>query len=477
LRLPDSRSPVWVLAETATSAVFSLLSMLAIGRVIGPEAAGLGLIAVAAFAMLDMIGATLFTDSLVQHPKLQPRHARSALTAAVLAGLLAAALLALAAQPLAAWSEAPGAVPLIWALAPLLPFSAFSGAASGLVLREQRFKLLAMRALIGLPLALAIGLWLAGRGYGAWAMVAAQAAGTVLTFVLLLAFGRLPLRPLLERRALAELWPVAGPQVLAISVMFGRYRVFLLGLGMFASEAVLAVSHFAFRMLEAALMVVWQATGRIAMPRLCALQHDRAALAETYGDLAQLQALLAMPLAAGVALTAPDLVQAALGPEWAGAGEAARIVGIASLLSFIHGDTLGLFVARGKAHWNVHVNLAGLALPVAALLLVQPATAREAALVWATQTLLLPPVLTWVVLRELDRPLTWLLRRIAPAVLATAAMVAAVLALQHAVPLPGVLRLPAEVAVGALVYVLVALVVLRFRAPRALRPQPRPAAA
>jgi PST family polysaccharide transporter len=126
-----------VLAETATSAVFSLLSMLAIGRVIGPEAAGLGLIAVAAFAMLDMIGAALFTDSLVQHPKLQPRHARSALTAAVLAGLLAAALLALAAQPLAAWSEAPGAVPLIWALAPLLPFSAFSGAASGLVLREH----------------------------------------------------------------------------------------------------------------------------------------------------------------------------------------------------------------------------------------------------------------------------------------------------------------------------------------------------
>jgi O-antigen/teichoic acid export membrane protein len=240
---------------------------------------------------------------------------------------------------------------------------------------------------------------------------------------------------------------------------------------------VLAVSHFAFRMLEAALMVVWQATGRIAMPRLCALQHDRAALAEAHGDLAQLQALLAMPLAAGVALTAPDLVQAVLGPEWAGAGEAAQIVGIASLLGFIHGDTLGLFVARGKARWNVYVNLAALALPVAALLLVQPATAHEAALVWATQTLLLPPVLTWVVLRELDRPLTWLLRRIAPAVLATAAMVASVLALQHAVPLPGVLRLPAEVAVGALVYVLVALVLLRFRAPRALRPQPRPVAA
>jgi O-antigen/teichoic acid export membrane protein len=93
-----------------------------------------------------------------------------------------------------------------------------------------------MRALIGLPLALAIGLWLAGHGYGAWAMVAAQVAGTVLTFVLLLAFGRLPLRPLLERPALAELWPVAGPQVLAISVMAGRYRVFLLGLGMFASR-------------------------------------------------------------------------------------------------------------------------------------------------------------------------------------------------------------------------------------------------
>ena len=68
LRLPASRSPAWVLAETATSAVFSLVSMLVIGRVIGPEATGTGMVAIAAFMLLDVAGATLFTDAVVQHP-------------------------------------------------------------------------------------------------------------------------------------------------------------------------------------------------------------------------------------------------------------------------------------------------------------------------------------------------------------------------------------------------------------------------
>jgi hypothetical protein len=72
VRLPSFRSPAWVLAETATMSIFSLLSMLVIGRVIGPEAAGTGMIAIAAFALLDILGATLFTDALV--PLLRDLH-------------------------------------------------------------------------------------------------------------------------------------------------------------------------------------------------------------------------------------------------------------------------------------------------------------------------------------------------------------------------------------------------------------------
>ncbi len=103
MRLPASRSPAWVLAETATAAVFSLLSMLAIGRVIGPQAAGTGMIAIATFALFDLVGATLFPDALVQLRRLGQRHAGSALTFTALVGCAAAGAFALLAPWLADW--------------------------------------------------------------------------------------------------------------------------------------------------------------------------------------------------------------------------------------------------------------------------------------------------------------------------------------------------------------------------------------
>jgi hypothetical protein len=350
-----------VLAESVAAAAFSLVSMLAIGRVIGPDAMGTGTIAIAAFLLLDVFAAALFPDALVQRRAVAARHADSAATASVAVGAAAGLALAAAGPFLAGGSTSSPEVPwLALALAPLLPLSAFSGTASGLLLREQRFRLLALRLLIGQPLALAAGLLVALAGHGPWAMVANQAVNTLVTFLVMLRGGRLGLRPRLDLGALRDLWPVAGPQVAGVAVMAGKYRLFLLALGLAVSPAVLAVSHFAFRLLDAALAVVWQAVGRLSMPRLCALQHDRDAMAEAYGELAQLQALLGLPIAAGIALAAPDLVRALLGPAWAGAGEAARVAA-AAMLGFLHGP-----VRRGGQGPAERPDRRGLPAPAAA---------------------------------------------------------------------------------------------------------------
>jgi O-antigen/teichoic acid export membrane protein len=448
--------------------VFSLLSMLVIGRVIGPEATGTGMVAIAAFMLLDVAGATLFTDAVVQYPKMTPRHAGSALVGATLVGCVAALVLALGAPLLASASQAPDVAPLALALAPLLPLSAFAGCASGLVLRQSRFMLLSARVLVGQPLALGVGLGLAATGHGAWAMVGNQVVATIVAFLLMATLGRFAARPVLDRAAVAGLWPVAGPQVLAVFVMVGRYRLFLLALGLVTTEAVLAVCHFAFRMLDAALVMVWQATSRIAMPRLCGLQGDDHAQAEAFGDLAQLQALLGMPLAAGIALTAPDLVQALLGPAWTQTAHAAQIVGLTAVFTFIHGDTTSLFVARGKAKRNVAVATAATVIPLAALAIFQPDTPSGVALVWASQALIMPPVLTVLALREVNRPVTWLLARIAPALVATGALGATVIALELVLHVSALTELIVAAVLGSAVYVAVAWMMLRGRLPRAL---------
>jgi PST family polysaccharide transporter len=452
--------------------------MLVIGRVIGPHATGVGTVAIAAFLSVEVVGSVLFPDSLVQLPGLARRHSDSAVTASVLVGAALGLCLAAAAVPLAAGASAPEVAWMVLALAPLVPVSAFSGTLSGLLLREERFRLLSLRLLIGQPLLLAIGLVLASRGHGAWAMVAGQMAATSVAFLLMLwGVRRRGLRPRLDFGALRELWPVAGPQVAGVAVNVGRYRIFLLALGLVVPQALLAMSHFAFRLLDAALGVVWQCAGRLAMPRLCALQHDREAMAEAYGDIARLQALLGLPVCAGVALVAPDMVAVLLGPAWAGTGEATRVVGLAAMAVVLHGDQSSLFVAVGKAKRNLHVAVAHFVIPLAALAAVRPETALEAALVWSAQCFIVTPVLAFVVLRELRRSVWWLARSVAPAVIATAAMALAVLLLQGAFDMPPVARLLASASVGAAVYAAAAWLALGRRLPRVLLTTEPPAKA
>ena len=469
-RLPAARSSSWVLAETGTSAVFSFFSLILIAKVIGPEAAGLGAVAIAAFLLADLACASLFTDALVQRATLSEHHVRSALTVQVLVGMGGALALALFAPAIGRLSDAPEVSALILALAALLPLSAFSGAAAGMVLRAQRYRLLATRALIGQPLALTAGLLVAAHGYGAWALVAQQAVATTVTFALMLVFGGQRVRPAIGRAPLADLWPVAGPQILSVVVLAGRYRLFVLALGGVTTEAVVAVCNVAFRLLDSALNVVWGSVSRLSVPRLSSLQSNRNGLAEAYGDLAQLQALMGMPISAGIALTAPDLIRALLGPAWIDAAEATRLVGWVAVLSFCWGDPGSLFLALGKTKRNLALSAVALAVPLLTLLAVRPTNPFGVAVCWASSTIIMAPWVVWLALRELKRSPLWLLGKIAPALAATAAMAAAVVLLQGtaARDLSPLIRLVVSAVAGAAVFSTVAWLLLGCRSPQGL---------
>jgi len=90
--------------------------------------------------------------------------------------------------------------------------------------------------------------------------------------------------------------------------------------------------------------------------------------------------------------------------------------------------------------------------------------------VLASGIIVLAPWLIWLVLRELKRSPLWLLGRIAPALIATAAMAAAVMLLQKTIArdLSPVAHLVASAAVGVCVFSGVAWLALGRRSPRGI---------
>ncbi len=386
--------------------------------------------------------------------------------------------LAALAPVIAAGTAVPDVQELTLALAPLLSLSAWSGAAAAPLMREQRFALLAARALVGQPLALAFALALARAGAGAWAMIASQAVLTLTTATLLLLRGG-PFPPFaLHRGILAELWRFAGPQIASITVLAGRYRIFMLALGLVAAPSVVALSHMGFRLLDGAMIVVYQSGFRIGLPRLAPAHAagDRERMAEVFGSLAELQALVATPIAVGIALVAPDMVAVMLGPAWAGAAEVTRVVALAVVPGFLLGDAVTLLVALGRTKANLAAQLVALVLPVSLVLLVRPETPRGVAFCAVGFWLAVAVPLSAMALRAVRRPVTWLLGRTLPALAAAAAMGASVLAVRAAVEMTPGVGLLVSVLVGAAVYLAVAAALLRFRMPAALRVQRSPAA-
>ncbi len=472
--LPAANAPSWVLAETGVNALFSLLGMLVVSRAIGPAAAGIGAMAIAAFLLLDLFGSSMMTDALIQWRRLEPRHASSAVTLTVLTGLGAGILLAVVGVVVSRTTGHPQIVPLTWVLAPLLPLSAFSGVGSGLVLRERRYRFLAMRVFIGQPVGLALGLLTAHNHGGAWSMIALQSGNTVSVFLLFLVTRSLPLRPLLDRAALADLWHVAGPQLLSVVMLAGRYRVFIIVLGMITTGAVVAVCNVGFRLLDTVLMVVASSTLRITLPRLSALQEQPEALALAYGETAQFQALLAWPMAGGVALTADNLVTGLMGPQWAGAADGTRVVACVAMLAYSYGDSGSLWISINKTKINLMTSMAALLVPIIGLVLLRPQTPAHAAICWGATGLVLAPINVALVTRRIGRSPFWLMRQLRPAAAGTAAMAIAVFAAAPILPKPPLLALICQAGIGAVVFGAVAFLALGRRLPNALRVHPAP---
>lgn len=469
--IPHRQSGLWVGAESLMGAFVSFCGLVLIARMIGPEAAGTGAVATSIFLLLDLPIGALFGDSLLQRRALEERHRSSAFWATLIVAALVASALFVVAPFVAAAVGTQEVAAMLRVLAWLLPLSGAAGLLAALALRERRYRLLASRALLCQPLAIAAGAGVAQAGGGAWALVAQQGTATALVVLLLALHTSWRPRLSLPRRVdLADLWPVAGPQILAMILLSARYRLFVAVLGVLADEAVVAVTHVAFRFVEVVASIVSGAVSRLAMPRLAALQHDRRALAEAYGDLAQLQALLAMPAAAGLAIVAPRLIDLLLGPAWSAAAEPARLLALGVCLTALVGPTGALWLAVARTRVSFLMQLLSTGLPLSALVLLAPDDPYGAALCWVFGAVVVVPLQGAMALRQLGHSLRWLAICLAPALAGTVALIAtAVPVLAWTAAAPPWFSLIAVVVAGAAGFLAGAVLVLGGRRPRAFQ--------
>ncbi|MGE0706804.1 MAG: oligosaccharide flippase family protein [Planctomycetota bacterium] len=441
-------------------------------RRLGPGPFGLVGMANGLMTIVSAVGDAGLRDALVAEREACPRRTGAALVASVaLAATLL--LLTLASAPLVVAFYQREEVLWPWLAAGLtVTLHLLAVVPVGLAWRAERFRLMAGVGLLGAVVAAAAALPLSHARGDVWPILAWQGASPlVLSLALWLAIRPRVAWP--DRAALSGLWSfsrgVLGSQALTVLERNADDVV----IGRFLGERALGHYTLCYRVLTMPLTLISDVFTTVAYPRL-AREVDRARTARALGGLLYAVALLSTPLALGVALAAPELLEVVFGLAWAEALVPLRLL---ALLGIVAGPArlLGLAYRAARdtdalARWG----LLSAPFVVGSFFLGLPWGVAGVAGAYALVSLLLFPWNARHAARSLGQPTAPLLRETARGValgaLASLGMLAACLGARAlGAPAWGVLL--ATVGAGALTELLV----LR-RVEPALRAEPAPGA-
>jgi PST family polysaccharide transporter len=308
---------LWTSLGTGGQALLQLLVLAILAWLLSPADFGLAaaaLVVVGFSAVFSQLG---IGPAVVQRLELRDAHLRSAFTISVLLGLLLAGVVWTTAPLVALFFRLDGLTPLLRVLAFVFPVQGLSIVSDSLLQRELRFRRLAAVEVVTVIAGYgAVGVPLAALGFGAWALVLAHLAQTVLRTVLLFALRPHPVRPLLARQASAELLYFGGGYTASRLSNYAVGQGDNLVVGRWLGAEALGDYGRAYQLMAGPAVVFGNILDRVLFPTMAQLQLEPERLAETYRRGISLIALVMLPTTALLMLLAPELTEVVLGPEW-----------------------------------------------------------------------------------------------------------------------------------------------------------------
>jgi O-antigen/teichoic acid export membrane protein len=316
----------------------AFISNIILARMLAP--ADFGLISLGLLAFQPVL---IVTDSALPQAFLQSRAdaRRAAGTTSVLvpiAGLVLCVAVVLAAPLLASFFNEPALAPVVMALGLAYVLHAVGRVPAAVLEKRLAYRERAVPELVG-PLAQAavsVGLAVASGGrLGVWALawgyVAQWAAWATTAWVLA------DWRPSWEfdRRVAREMLGYAR-DIIGVGVLVMLIRnLDNAAIGRLQGAEELGVYALAFNLSQVPATVVSTTVSRTLFPAFAQLQGQVEALREVHRQTAKIVAVLVFPLAAGLAVAAPDFVPAAYGEQWLQAVVPTQILAVNGLLAVL----------------------------------------------------------------------------------------------------------------------------------------------
>jgi len=418
----------WSFATTGGRQGINALLAFTLAAMLGPEAFGTVAMASIFVHFIQLFLEQGLGPAIVQREQLEDAHKNSAFWMVVGMSVVLVSLGIGLSRWWAGVNDLPELAQVISILSLLIPLEALTVVQQALLRRGMEFKKLALRANVSVLCGGAVGLVLAFRDFGVWALVA-QHITTSATGVLLL-WAVSDWRPSFRfsRSAASDLIGFSSGAFLGRIAIFVNNRSDALLMGIFFGPVAVGLYRLADRLMGLLVDLSSRSIQAVALPEFSRLQSDPAALAASALRCLRTSATIAIVPLAVMAASSHELMQL-VGDKWADAALPLSLlcgVGVVRSVTLITGPTmraLGRPYAHALFMW-AHALPSAAAFWAVASWLQTSAVPEQAAGIALSRLLLFAviflPINVLIVLRMLSFSFGDLISAVAPAIAAGA---------------------------------------------------------
>jgi O-antigen/teichoic acid export membrane protein len=449
------RGIAWKTASAIVLQVSRIVTAVLLARLLTPHDYGVAGMVLVASALVLVFADMAFGSALVQRRQLSELDRSTVFWTNVTGGLLFTLAGVALSGPIASFYGDPAVKPLFAVFSLSFFVTALSSTHQALLTREMNFRSLELRQMLSYAAGAVVGIVLAARGAGAWALIGQQLTIAVASTVLLSVFS--PWRPQL-RFSLTSLRSMAGfsGRVFGTRLLFYFNRnVDNVLIGRFIGSAALGAYAMAYNVMLMPFSNIASPIQDVLFPAFARMQDEPGRMARAWLRVNRVVGAISIPAMIGLVVVAPDFVVVVLGDRWRAAIVVIQILCWVGLLQSLQRLNSSILEARDRTQallrYSVVVFVASLVAFVGGLHwgIVGVATA------YAISSTIVEPYYTWVTARAVDLTLRDFVASLRGILEATAVMGLAVLAVRLALVNAGVapsLRLLVSIAVGGLVY-------------------------
>lgn len=308
---------LWMIGVKAVNAIFQFAILAVLARILTPSEFGLMGLAMIVVSFSDIFNDLGLGPAITQKERLNATDIHAGFTYSIIFGCILLLLLWLLAPLIAIFFKNEGLISILRAISFVLLLRSVTTTPLGLMYRKMQFKKLSLIQIISYVVGYGmVGILLAYKGFGVWALVIAVISQAGFSAILYLYFSKQTLGISFNKKSFKELIYFGGGYSLTKIFSYAANQGDRIIVGRLLGVDALGLYDRGFQVVKYAPGLVGQIIDKVLFSPVARKQGDRKLIGGIYLELTYILAVIFFPFSIFIYNNAKSIVRILLGNRW-----------------------------------------------------------------------------------------------------------------------------------------------------------------